>query len=68
MQCEEFMIGEPQSAKAAREPATPGVSRAKACNGGTPDHRMGLCSNCDELETCTFPDARQGVLHCEEYR
>ena len=29
---------------------------------------MGLCSNCENRETCTFPNARKNVQHCEEYQ
>jgi hypothetical protein len=29
--------------------------------------RMGLCANCLHVLTCGFPNARQGVLQCEEY-
>ena len=29
--------------------------------------RMGLCANCLNVTACGFPDARQGVLQCEEY-
>jgi hypothetical protein len=29
--------------------------------------RMGLCVNCVNLPTCGFPNARQGVVQCEEY-
>ena len=28
----------------------------------------GLCSICEERETCTFPKLEGGVWHCEEYR
>jgi hypothetical protein len=30
--------------------------------------RMGLCANCRNLVTCGFPNARRGVLQCEEYQ
>jgi hypothetical protein len=29
--------------------------------------RMGLCSNCLHVVSCGFPNARHGVLQCEEY-
>jgi len=29
--------------------------------------RMGLCVNCLNVVTCGFPNARHGVLQCEEY-
>jgi hypothetical protein len=28
----------------------------------------GLCSDCEERQTCTFPKSEGGVWHCEEYR
>lgn len=30
--------------------------------------RVGLCMNCDNVETCTWPTPEGGVWHCEEYR
>lgn len=27
----------------------------------------GLCMNCEHRVTCTFPNARNGVLYCNEY-
>jgi len=31
-------------------------------------HLKGLCSNCANAITCTFPKTESGVWHCEEYR
>ena len=28
----------------------------------------GLCSGCEDCETCSFPRPEGGVWHCEEYR
>ncbi len=28
---------------------------------------MGICVNCLNVATCGFPNARQGVVQCEEY-
>ena len=28
----------------------------------------GLCKNCENRETCTFPRPEGGVWHCDEYR
>jgi len=28
---------------------------------------MGLCSNCDNRETCIYPKPEGGVWHCDEY-
>jgi len=27
----------------------------------------GLCVNCVHKDTCTFPQARCGILYCDEY-
>jgi len=32
------------------------------------NHYLGLCKNCENRETCTFPKPEGGVWHCEEYR
>lgn len=29
---------------------------------------MGLCVNCEDRFTCTYPKPEGGVWHCEEYR
>ena len=29
--------------------------------------RLGLCANCLNVVTCGFPNARHGVVQCEEY-
>jgi hypothetical protein len=60
IQCEEFSI-------------QPVVGRGREVEVGTqiPDlaeeAQMGLCANCLHKLTCGFPNARQGVLQCEEY-
>jgi hypothetical protein len=28
----------------------------------------GLCANCEQRDTCTFPKQVGGVWHCEEYQ
>jgi hypothetical protein len=30
--------------------------------------RIGLCVNCEFVDTCTLPSPEGGVWHCEEYR
>ena len=32
------------------------------------DRFKGLCVDCEERETCTYPKPEGGVWHCEEYR
>jgi hypothetical protein len=62
LQCEEFTIH--------RAPAAPGSHKKPPDAGPSPRPQlgMGLCCNCDNQEDCTFPSARQGVVHCEEHR
>ena len=36
--------------------------------GEGPAKMMGLCSNCDDRETCIYPKPEGGVWHCEEYK
>jgi hypothetical protein len=60
IQCEEFstkpVAGNPVPPASQKEPADPKEAA-----------RLGLCANCLNVLTCGFPNARQGVLHCEEY-
>ncbi len=57
IQCEEFSI----------QPivAQPGPAKTEDVYSGEPS--MGLCANCVNIPTCGFPNARQGVVQCEEY-
>ena len=61
VQCEEFSVGqlEANQTTSVRNPA-PLPDQIEA-------DRLGLCVNCLNVVTCGFPDARQGVLQCEEY-
>ena len=64
--CEEFEIDKSPSAKIAgkeKPSPTPPVD-ANEDSGKF----IGLCSNCDNRRTCTFPKPEGGVWHCEEYR
>ncbi|MGA2773256.1 MAG: hypothetical protein ABSG26_20825 [Bryobacteraceae bacterium] len=65
-QCEQFELG--------LRPSTPGNGRAPAISFETasPDLRqlsnhLGLCSNCDNRETCIYPKPEGGIWRCEEY-
>jgi hypothetical protein len=60
IQCEEFSI-QPVAAKAES------VQIEAQIPDSTEESRMGLCANCLHRPTCGFPNARQGVLQCEEY-
>ena len=60
IQCEEFSI---QPVAPTLNPVDKGIvlNTAEAI-------RMGLCANCKNVVTCGFPNARRGVLQCEEYQ
>lgn len=59
IQCEEFSI---QPAVQKRSPEA-----KRRITDPMEAVRMGLCVNCANVATCGFPNARQGVLQCEEY-
>jgi hypothetical protein len=58
IECEEFSI---QSSIPHR------AARATTASDPTEAGALGLCVNCLNVVTCGFPNARQGVLQCEEY-
>lgn len=59
--CEEFAaVGAPP--RAARREASPMASRLEE------QKHLGLCVNCDDRDTCTFPRPEGGVWRCNEYR
>ena len=60
IQCEEFSI-QPTAAKTCAPPDETRISDALE------DARLGLCANCLNVTDCGFPNARQGVVQCEEY-
>jgi len=59
--CEEFVAAGAPPRQARPEPAEaipePGERK-----------HMGLCVNCDDRDTCTFPRPEGGVWRCNEYR
>ena len=60
--CEEFVaVGAPP-----RE-ARPAATSAMAATLQEQKH-LGLCVNCEDRETCTFPRPEGGVWRCNEYR
>lgn len=64
--CEEFEIDTGRPVKSARqEKVSPAVSIDADGDSGK---FIGLCSNCDNRRTCTFPIPEGGIWHCEEYR
>ena len=63
--CEEFAAGAPDVPAA-------GESESSACpqSAGSSEsaaRQSGLCENCANLPTCTFPLAGKGVLYCEQH-
>ena len=61
--CEEFDAYIPV-ARVSLGSASPAGSNGKKGSG----QYGGLCSNCENRETCTIRDPEGGVWHCEEYR
>jgi hypothetical protein len=59
VQCEEFSI-QPVVQKLSPVSEESFIDSQEAKN-------MGLCANCLNVVTCCFPNARRGVLQCEEY-
>jgi hypothetical protein len=60
--CEEYEAVHPRSAVPAPGISPEGPVRLPA------SRVLGLCSNCDNYPTCSFPKPEAGVWHCEEYR
>ena len=65
--CEEFEVAESPPIKVTKKERT-------AANTPVDDEEadsskfIGLCSNCDNRRTCTFPKPEGGIWHCEEYQ
>lgn len=61
--CEEFeVLGAVQVPEPDRAEAEPPVDTPRA------DRPLGLCANCDLVDSCRLPRPEGGVWHCEEYR
>jgi hypothetical protein len=60
IQCEEFSI-QPVAAR------TGTVQVGIQIYDVAEESRLGLCANCLHSLTCGFPNARQGVVQCEEH-
>ncbi|KPL18822.1 MAG: hypothetical protein AMJ92_06255 [candidate division Zixibacteria bacterium SM23_81] len=70
--CEMFDDSHPRMETAVPEQsATAGETKkpqvASAPEKSETSKLKGLCVNCDNRETCTFPKPEGGVWHCEEY-
>jgi hypothetical protein len=65
--CEEFDSGEPSAVKITDKDRSP-PTHLYGDKERDSTKFMGLCSNCEDRETCVFPKPEGGVWHCEEYR
>ena len=61
LQCEQFEMGFRQS-PALAPPILSAVPRARESSA-----YPGLCSNCENRETCIYPKPEGGIWRCEEY-
>ena len=60
--CEEFDAYIPES------PKKTSISESAPIEMINSDQYKGLCSNCENRETCLLPKPEGGIWHCEEYR
>ena len=65
--CEEFEIDISPSQKIAGKEK---LLQTASVDGEDRDSGefIGLCGNCDNRRTCTFPKPEGGIWHCEEYQ
>ena len=69
LQCEEFEAERDPRVKARSgvvASTEPGVDAALDVN--LSGKYKGLCVDCENRDSCTFPKSEGGVWHCEEYR
>ncbi len=66
-QCEEFKGLEYSGERNPMEGAFP-LRSGFASDDENFEGRMGLCLNCSNQKTCSFPKPEGGVWHCEEYQ
>jgi hypothetical protein len=70
LQCEQFELGvasPPPTTARANSPAK-GLEGARSAEREEAHNYPGLCSNCDNRETCIYPRPEGGIWHCDEYR
>jgi len=63
LQCEQFEMAFPPE----QTRQTPIRYRTLPRNGGESSKYTGLCANCANRETCSYPKPEGGVWRCEEY-
>lgn len=63
LECAQFEMG------FREQPARPTPIQARAVSGTAKDTNgyAGLCTSCDNRETCIYPKPEGGVWRCEEY-
>lgn len=64
LQCEQFELAFP--AEEVRQNRT--QSRTFTRNGRDSSQYAGICSNCENRETCSYPKPEGGVWRCEDYQ
>ena len=65
--CEEFEIEKPAPTKTTRK-ERPQTTEPYVTEDKDSTKFIGLCSDCDNRQTCVFPKPEGGVWHCEEYQ
>ena len=65
--CEEFEV-DISSLAAPVENKNSLQNQSVDAEGGNPAKFIGLCGNCQDSGTCSFPKPEGGIWHCEEYR
>ena len=68
LQCEEFNGGKPATREISAKERLRQIDSQTRGEDKKSTNLIGLCSNCDERERCTFPKPEGGVWQCEEYR
>lgn len=67
--CEEFDDSQPASK--VRQVPSSGKRKSMSAGGNSNikigNRALGLCSNCKNRDTCTYPRPNGGVWHCEDY-
>lgn len=70
LQCEEFggIIRPPVKTADLKNNLLPKVRRITLTPKNSFHPYKGLCVNCEDRVTCTYPKPEGGVWHCEEFR
>ncbi len=70
LQCEEFdgIIFVPLRTSIPKKTSLTNLQKDPFPSDEAFQQHSGLCTNCEERTTCTYPKPEGGVWHCEEYR